>query len=182
MYSVSEEYKYNIVDCKTLALIGMLFYRTSIWNEGITCSRQLENIVGTVALWDVWFILLWYRVSSLETIDKIWTVRWKFVIITDSQYETTDRNGQLNSKVKLQNYLIFSLNCIDAYLSLQCICTGDNILLFFCRVCLCDSLWGQAPEIYTSKLVLHSINPWKKKKKKTGIHIFLSALYLKTTA
>ena len=115
----------------TLALIGMLFYRTSIWNEGITCSRQLENIVGTVALWDVWFILLWYRVSSLETIDKIWTVRWKFVIITDSQYETTDRNGQLNSKVKLQNYLIFSLNCIDAYLSLQCICTGDNILLFF---------------------------------------------------
>ena len=102
MYSVSEEYKYNIVDCKTLALIGMLFYRTSIWNEGITCSRQLENIVGTVALWDVWFILLWYRVSSLETIDKIWTVRWKFVIITDSQYETTDRNGQLNSKVKLQ--------------------------------------------------------------------------------
>ena len=179
MYSVSEEYKYNIVDCKTLALIGMLFYRTSIWNEGITCSRQLENIVGTVALWDVWFILLWYRVSSLETIDKIWTVRWKFVIITDSQYETTDRNGQLNSKVKLQNYLIFSLNCIDAYLSLQCICTGDNILLFFLS-CLFvrQSLRSGSRDLHFQV----STTFHQSMKKKTGIHIFLIALYLKTTA
>ena len=73
MYSVSKEYKHNIVDYRlSLALSSLLKF---IRNEGIMCSRQLDNIVESIALWDMWFNLLWsghgikqpYWESSNET-------------------------------------------------------------------------------------------------------------------